>query len=252
MQPPTRSATKHLARWTSLFLAVVMIAFGAAGTAPAGASTASTTRLAAVALPEPSVSAVDFVARINSLRSSRGLPVLTVDLELTARANSWASTMAAQGRIFHSSSLSAGISSNWAKLGENVGVGSEIGPLFQAFVDSPTHLANLVDPAYTRVGVGVVNAGGRMYTAHRFMALAPDPPPPAPAAAPPTAPPLGEATAGVSPPSTAAPTTAAPTTVAPTTAVPATTTTVPPTTTTAPDVESKLGPLERIAELIDR
>lgn len=184
-----------------------------------------------VALPDPGAAEGDFVARINQLRASRGLGTLTVDPELTAVARQWAATMAGQGRIFHASDLSQGVSADWQKLGENVGVGNDVPRLFQAFVDSPSHLANLVDPSFTRVGVGVVNAGGRLYTAHRFMALAPP--------APPT----------TAPPSTVAPTTAAPTTVPPTTTPP---TTVAPTTapTTVAPVSHKLGPIERIATLI--
>ena len=42
----------------------------------------------------------------------------------------------------------------------------------QAFINSPAHYANLVDPAWTHVGVGVtIAADGRMYTTHNFMAL---------------------------------------------------------------------------------
>ena len=42
----------------------------------------------------------------------------------------------------------------------------------QAFINSPAHYANLVDPAWTHVGVGVTFAAdGRMYTTHNFMAL---------------------------------------------------------------------------------
>lgn len=188
-------------------------------------------------MPDPGTAEAEFVALINQLRASRGLGALTVDVELTAQARSWAGTMAAQGRIFHAGDLSVGISSNWQKLGENVGVGGTVGPLFQAFVDSPPHLANLVDPGYTRVGVGVVTSGDRIFTTHRFMSVAAAAPPPPAATAPqPAAPPA--------PPPTAAPTTAALITVAPTT-VPA-----PPSTTTTVAPMHKLGPVERIAELI--
>lgn len=151
-----------------------------------------------------------FVAKINDLRAGKGLGSLTVDAELTAAARDWAGSMAAAGRISHASSLSSGVSSNWSKIGENVGVGPELDSLFQAFVDSPTHYDNLVDPVFTRVGVGVVVVDGTIYTTHRFMALFPDPTPtPAAPAAP----------APATPPPTTEP-------------APTTTTTVPPTTTT--------------------
>ncbi len=149
---------------------------------PAGAQPQSVApaRQAPAAMPDPGTAEAGFVAQINDLRAARGLAPLSVDAELTAQARQWAANMAGQGRIFHSGDLSVGISADWQKLGENVGVGGEVGGLFQAFVDSPTHLENLVDPAYTRVGVGVVVAGDRMYTAHRFMALSTAPAPVAP------------------------------------------------------------------------
>lgn len=224
-----RHVAAHARRAGLVAVALVVVAFSLVAASPADAGRVPT----AVAMQDPGSAANDFVARINQLRASKGLGALSVDAELTAQANQWAATMANAGRIFHASDLSVGIGANWSKLGENVGVGGDTASLFQAFVNSPTHYANLVDPVYSRVGVGVVISGGRMFTAHRFMAVAPSAPAPPPTAPPTTAP----------PPSTAPPTTAPPTTVAPTTAPPATTTTVAPPT-------SKLGRVERIAELL--
>lgn len=122
-----------------------------------------------------------FVARINELRASKGLAPLAVDPELTSRARVWSQTMKDAGRIFHDSDLSVGVTADWQKLGENVGVGGTVDALFDAFVASPAHYENLVDPAYRFVGIGVVWDGERMFTAHRFMALLPPrPPTPAP------------------------------------------------------------------------
>lgn len=211
-----------------------------------GAAAGRTVTASSAQLPDPAASEAEFVARINQLRAGRGLGPLTVDPELTAQARHWARTMADAGRIFHASDLSVGVTANWRQLGENVGVGGELGPLFDAFVASPSHYENLVEPTYTRVGVGVVNAGDRMFTTHRFMALAPSPTPaavpPAPAAEPTAAP--------AAPPTTVAPTTTAPpTTVAPTTTPP---TTASPTTVPARPAASapKLGPIDRIPELL--
>ena len=71
---------------------------------------------------------------------------------------------------------------NWQKLGENVGVGMTTDKLHQAFIDSPSHYKNLVDPDLTHVGVGVVlGRDGAIFTAHQFMQLrssAPTAPPP--------------------------------------------------------------------------
>jgi hypothetical protein len=213
---------------TATLVAVALLVVGALWSPSAGA------------VPDPGAAEAEFVARINQLRASKGLGALSVDGELTTLSRQWASTMAGHGRIFHASQLSAGVTSNWQKLGENVGVGGDVATLFQAFVDSPSHYDNLIDPAYTRVGVGVVVSGDRIFTTHRFMGLAPAPPPPPPPPPPTTAAPT------TVPPTTVPPTTAPPTTAPPTTAPPVTSTTVAPTDPAG----EKLGPLERIAELV--
>ncbi len=227
-----------------LVAAAVVLALGTvtAGATAVGALDRSAARGAAIAVPDPASAEADFTARINALRASKGLGPLSVDLELVREARSWAATMAAQGRISHTSNLSQGITADWVKLGENVGVGADVPVLFQAFVDSPTHYANLVDPKYTTVGVGVVVSGDRIFTTHRFMAVAPSAPPPPPPPPPAPAPPA--TTPPTVPPSTAPPTTAAPVTAAPTTAAP---TTAPPASASSPP---KLGPIDRIGDLV--
>ena len=131
-----------------------------------------------------------FVAKINSLRASKGLAPLAVYGELHNVARSWTDQMVANGGISHNPNLANDVSANWSKLGENVGVGNDVDSLMTAFVNSPAHYKNIVDPAYNYIGVGVsYDANGRMYTTHDFMALndgpAPSPDPaPAPAPAP--------------------------------------------------------------------
>ena len=112
-----------------------------------------------------------FISNINALRSSRGLPSLAVHSNLTAKARSWAQNMAGAGHIYHSD-LQSGITANWKRLGENVGVGSDVNSLHNAFVASPTHYENLVDPTFTHVGVGVfVGSDGTVWVAEEFMQL---------------------------------------------------------------------------------
>lgn len=110
----------------------------------------------------------DFVARINALRQSRGLGALAIDPELVTNARNWTHVMANSGSIFHASDLSVGVSTSWELLGENVGVGSEVSTLFEAFVASPTHYANIVDPSFRYIGVGVLWQDGRMWTVQRY------------------------------------------------------------------------------------
>lgn len=102
----------------------------------------------------------DFVKRINALRTSQGVSRLTVNANLTDKARKWAGKMAAQDRIWHSN-LAGGVTANWQKLGENVGMGSSVAALNEAFVKSPRHYDNLVDPAFRFVGLGVVTVNGK-------------------------------------------------------------------------------------------
>ncbi len=158
-----------------------------------------------------------FVSRINSLRASKGLRQLQVSGELVGVARNWTDHMVGQGQISHNPNLGSQVGGDWTKLGENVGVGYDVDGLMRAFINSPAHYANLVDPAWTHVGVGVSHASdGRIYTTHNFMALSGGGGPP-PTSPPP--PPSG----GGGPPPTNPPST--PTTA---TAPPTTTTTAPP------------------------
>ena len=169
-----------------------------------------------------------FIELINRTRAAAGLPALSVHPELTAQARAWASSMAANDQLAHSADISAGITAPWTVLGENVGVHGirDVDQLYDAFVASPGHYANLVDGRYRYVGVGVVvTESGKLWTTHRFMATSE----PAPTTTPPT----------TAPTTTAAPTTAAPTTVPPTTAAP---TTIRPSTTSSTAGPSSTAP----------
>ena len=155
--------------------------------------------LFALANPAPANAAdsgaeAQFVANINGIRASKGLGPLAVYGELRSVARGWTDQMVANGGISHNSNLAGSVSANWSKLGENVGVGGDVNSLMNAFVNSPAHYKNIVDPAYNYIGVGVsYGDDGRMYTTHDFMAMddgsgsvsEPDPAPaPAPAPAP--------------------------------------------------------------------
>jgi uncharacterized protein YkwD len=125
-----------------------------------------------------------FIDAINQIRVDLNLPVLEPLAELTATARQHTAEMAAAGEIFHADPISAGLTVDWVKLGENVGVGAGIGVLVDAFVASPGHYANIIDPSFTRIGVGVVWIGDSLYTTHRFLQPPSDPGEEQPAALP--------------------------------------------------------------------
>lgn len=129
----------------------------------------------------PAADEQSFVAKINQVRAENGLRPLAVDGELTAIGRRWAGKMAAAGQISHNPNFPNEVTQDWEKLGENVGVGSNVDELHDAFVKSPAHLRNIVDKDFTHIGVGVVyTEDGSLYTSHQFMKLRAAKPPPAP------------------------------------------------------------------------
>lgn len=155
-----RGRSKHREGEVRRVLAVLSIvamaatlAVGAAAPASAGASEESA-----------------FVSRINGLRQNKGLAPLAVSGNLTSIGRSWSQQMMERGSLSHNPNYARQVTADWVKLGENVGRGSSVDSLFQAFVNSSAHYRNLVDPAFTHVGVGVVTApDGTLWTSHQFM-----------------------------------------------------------------------------------
>ena len=189
-----------------------------------------------------------FIDKINALRASKGLATLAVDPELTTQARIWSQTMKDAGKIYHSADLSTGVTADWQKLGENVGVGGTVDALFEAFVASPKHYENLVDPSYRFIGIGVVWDGPRMFTAHRFMAVFPPSAPATPNVTPTTAPARPAPTTAPKPkaPSKPRPSTTLPSSLAASDAPPVetTTTAVPRASADAPPPASSPRPAE--------
>ena len=215
------------------FFVAVGVALGVASVVPASAAEEATES--------------QFVSLTNSSRASSGAGRLSVDGELTAIARRWSAKMAADNRLAHNPNLSREVTQDWAKLGENVGVGDNADQIHQAFMNSPAHRANILDGAFTRVGIGVVRGGdGRIWVTEVFMRLRSDDsggaPAPTTAAPPPatTRPPAPATTARPRPPPPVTTVTSPPVTEPPTTT--STTTTTLPTVRPAPALASEPSP----------
>lgn len=110
-----------------------------------------------------------FIEAINALRVQQGVTPLTWDDSLATKARSWSMVMASEGGIRHSD-LKDGIDVPWSRLGENVGMGGSVTSLHDAFVASPSHYENLVDPGFDAMAIGVTVAeDGTIYVAQEFM-----------------------------------------------------------------------------------
>lgn len=144
--------------------------------------------------------------RVNATRTENGVSALKLLDGLTKVARDQSARMVAQHKLFHNPNLAvdisaAGVSASWR--GENVVLASNIDLAFTAFLNSDSHLQNLVRPNYNSIGVGVaISSTGAVYATLVFaevrgvsapappptVAPATPPPPPAPATAPPPEP----------------------------------------------------------------
>lgn len=97
----------------------------------------------------------EVLALTNRSRSEAGVGALQRNVQLEVKADAWARHMRDTCDISHSV-LIDGAPDDWYKLGENVGRGRSIDEVHGAFLQSPGHLANVVDPSYTAVGSAAV------------------------------------------------------------------------------------------------
>jgi uncharacterized protein YkwD len=154
---PTRPTTSRARRrGAGALLAVLVVAVALSGCMPDDSRT--------------------FFDRTNSLRRSQGVAALQESGTLTNKAEDWARHMAATGRLEHST-LSAGLGSlRWTALAENVGYSTPTSntllTIHNNFVRSGPHYANLVNPKFTHMGVGVAKDGaGRVWVVEVFARL---------------------------------------------------------------------------------
>jgi len=128
---------RRTARWVAALSLIVTALAGSA--AFAGAASASP--------------AGDLATATNTARASAGLAPLSVNAQLSAVAQAWANKLAAANVLSHNPALQAQVS-NWTVLGENVGMAGDVPTVQAAFMASPHHKANILDPRYTQMGVG--------------------------------------------------------------------------------------------------
>ena len=113
------------------------------------------------------------IADINASRAASGLPRLRENFTLDKKADDWAKHLRDVCDLSHSR-LSDGAPNEWVKLGENVGYGGSIDQVHEAYMNSPGHRANILDPSYQSVGSAAVwgdcpDGTHRVFTVQEFM-----------------------------------------------------------------------------------
>ena len=116
-----------------------------------------------------------FVQLINEERTAQGLAALDVDLDIRTVARDWSRWMAGRGvgctqaNLAHNPSFASQMPLGWTRVAENVACGSSVASIHAALMSSPGHRANILDPGFTDLGVGVaVGSGGTLWVTQNF------------------------------------------------------------------------------------
>lgn len=116
---------------------------------------------------------------INHARTVRGIRALRAVPGTTDVAHGWSCHMAGVLSLLHNSRLGTQLESHgsyyWTTYGENVGVtGSTSGAdtLFNAYMRSPEHRANILDPTFHYVGLWTKRSGGYRWNTIDFVGSA--------------------------------------------------------------------------------
>jgi len=129
----------------------------------------------AAAESTPSAFGSRLVTLINQARAQHGLRSLTVTSGTSTVAANWTSHMAQQQALSHNPNLGSQLEShgspNWTTYAENVGDGatSSADTMFQNYMNSPEHRANILDSHMRYVGVGVVFTGSLAWNTLDFV-----------------------------------------------------------------------------------
>lgn len=113
---------------------------------------------------------------LNSDRTAHSLAPLRINAQLSKLAENYARDMI--NRDYFSHTTPEGLSPFdrmrkqnivFNRAGENLAFNVSVAAAQQAFMNSPGHRANVLDPYYTQVGLGVVNGpNGRVYVVQEF------------------------------------------------------------------------------------
>ncbi len=112
----------------------------------------------------------DMLGWMNTARTGHGAVVLDRGWRIRELADAHSRQMADAGRIFHSGSLGSRLTFvSWTVAGENVGAGLSMRGLYDAFMDSAGHRANILERRFRRVGIGVYAHDGFLWVTMIFV-----------------------------------------------------------------------------------
>lgn len=109
------------------------------------------------------------VADVNAYRVTAGLKPLIVRADIATVASNWSKVMAKDKTRYHNPNLSAQMPAGYTASGENIANGLSVATVAQAWYDSPSHRANMLNPRFTHTGVGLAyDTNGKLYYTQDF------------------------------------------------------------------------------------
>lgn len=134
--------------------------------------------VAAVGLARPAAAGIeDDEARLfelhNQARAEQGLAALAYDSAAVAVARGWAQELASSANLRHNPDLVAAVEAHvtteWTRIGENVGYAGGPDDVFRAYMNSSGHRANILGD-FNRVGIGAARSNdGHLWTTIVFI-----------------------------------------------------------------------------------
>ncbi|MFN2613460.1 MAG: CAP domain-containing protein [Actinomycetota bacterium] len=125
-----------------------------------------------VRVPVPSSAASELASMINQARRAHGFGALRWSGALASGARSHSASMAASGSLYHSTTSQmwsdADRACTCSRVGEMVGESRSITRVFNAFMASSVHRAEILNGRFRYVGVGVVRSGATYWVTVRF------------------------------------------------------------------------------------
>lgn len=155
-------------------LAAIPLAVASPAHAVAARAPLAVSALPAEVSPEGAVHAQTILNKVNELRASKGLSPVSRFVELDNVAQGWSEGMAASRNMEHNPAYSDSYPAGWSRVAENVamrGGDGDVGTLiFEQWLNSPGHYANMVEPDTNAIGIGIAldSSSGAWYATQNF------------------------------------------------------------------------------------
>jgi uncharacterized protein YkwD len=167
-------------RW---FVSLLLVAFGlpAWQTVVLALAPQSATSPRASSAGFDAMSEAALLDLINQARADHGLQPLAVDDRLTQAARKHSELMVEHSALSHQFEGEPPVQIRFSdesfpsdREGENVDLDQTVNSAHQALMHSPAHRANILDPNYNAVGIGIVRSRGNIYVTEDFARRLPE------------------------------------------------------------------------------